>query len=226
MREIAVGCPVLAAGVGVRHGGSWVLRAASFRLAVPAAGGGAVGIVTTRQAAGSTVVNLLAGHAKPAYGELRVLGRDLTTPVGRAAVRHRVGVARRAAWAQPRLRVRGLVEHAARLAGMRAGNRELLTAAILDRLGLTAWAEVPLWSAPAVVTRRARLAAAAVHEPDLLLLEGLLDGLGPGETMALAGHVHDLARDAAVIVTGRDPAALGLACDQVLTLADGVLVGV
>ena len=86
--------PVLAAGVGARHGWTWVLRAASFRLDPPAAGRPAVGIAVKRDATRSAVIDLLGGLARPAYGELRVLGQDLTTAQGRAAVRRYVGIAR------------------------------------------------------------------------------------------------------------------------------------
>lgn len=216
---------MLAAGVGVRHGRSWILRAASFRMDGCAPGGSAIGIVTGRQMASSALVDLLAGHARPTHGELRVLGEDLTTAGGRAAVRHQVGVARRSAWTHPGSRVRGLVEHAARAARLPAGHRDMLTAAILDRLALTAWADVPARAAPAAVIRRARLAAAAVHEPELLLLDGLLDDLSPQGTASVAHNVRDLARDTSIVATGCNAAALSLACDEVLTLADGVLVG-
>jgi ABC-type multidrug transport system ATPase subunit len=218
-------CPVLAAGVGVRHGWNWVLRAASFRMDGCGDGGTVIGIHTSRQAASSALVDLLAGHARPAHGELRVLGEDLTTAGGRAAVRHQVGVARRSAWTQPGFRVRGLIEHAARVAKLPGRDRDVLTAAILDRLALAPWADVPLRSVPAPVSRRARLAAAAVHEPDLLLLDGLLDDLSPQAAAAVAGNVRDLARDTSIVATGCDAVALSLACDDVLTLADGVLVG-
>lgn len=216
--------PVLAAGVGVRHGWTWVLRAASFRVDASTSGRPVIGIVIARGAAGGAVVDLLAGLARPAYGELRVLGEDLTTPQGRIAVRHHVGVARRSARSQPGFRVRGLVGHAARLARLPGRDRDVLSAAILDRLSLTPWAEVPLRATPVVIGRRARLAAAAVHEPELLLIDGLLDDLGPRDTASVAAGVRDLGRDTAIIATGRDPAALALACDEVLTLADGIIV--
>src|SRR5258708_39191058 len=67
-------------------------------------------------ATAEAIVDLLAGVGRPAYGELRVLGHDLATIRGRAAVRRRVGVARRGAIPLPAPRIRGLVEHAARLA--------------------------------------------------------------------------------------------------------------
>jgi ABC-type multidrug transport system ATPase subunit len=216
--------PVLAAGVGVRQGGAWALRAASFRMDAPATGRPALGIAIARAGTATAVVDVLAGLIRPGYGELRVLGEDLTTAHGRAAVRRHVGVARGKSRPRPAFRVRGLVEHAARLARLPRCDRYLLAAAILDRLALTAWADVPLRSAPDPICRRARLAAAAVHEPSLLLLDGLLDDLAPRDAAALADAIRDLGRDTTVIATGRDAGALALACDEVITLADGILV--
>ncbi len=216
--------PVLAAGVGVRCGRGWALRSASFRMNTAMPGAGGLGIAVTRPAAAAAVIDLLAGHARPAYGELRVLGADMTTAGGRTAVRRSVGIARRNAGPHATLRIRGLVEHGARRAGAPAGLRHLLTAATLDRLSLTAWAEVPVRSAPDVIVRRARLAAAAAGEPRLLLLEGLLDGLAGPDAAALAGCICDLGRDMAVVMTGSDARALALVCDETLTLADGILI--
>ena len=216
--------PVLAAGVGIRHGWTWVLRAASFRLEVPDAGRPAIGIAITREAARTAVIDLLGGLTRPAYGELRVLGQDLTTAQGRAAVRRYVGIARLSPRPQPGRRVRGLVGHAARVADVPGRDCDVLAAAILDRLGLTPWADVPVRAAPAVIARRARLAAAVVHEPELLLIDGLLDGLGPRDTEDVAASIRDLGRDTAIVAIGRDPAALAMACGEVLTLADGIIV--
>lgn len=222
---------VLAAGVGVRRGlglwrsgPAWALRSASFRLDAPVSGAAAFGIVICAPGSATALVDLLAGLARPEYGELRVLGEDLTTSRGRYAVRGQVGVARRMARPQPAFRVRGLVEHAARLARMPRRVRGPLAAAIVDRLSLTPWADVPMRSAPDVICRRARLAAAAVHQPDLLLIDGLLDDLCPRDAGALADAIRDLGTDMTIVATGQDPAVLGLACGEILTMADGILV--
>jgi ABC-type glutathione transport system ATPase component len=79
-------------------------------------------------------------------------------------------------------------------------------------------------SAPDVICRRARLAAAAVHQPDLLLIDGLLDDLCPRDAAALADAIRDLGTDMTIVATGQDPAVLGLACGEILTMADGILV--
>ncbi|HEY1616162.1 MAG TPA: hypothetical protein VGG25_01010 [Streptosporangiaceae bacterium] len=212
---------VLAAGVGARRGFGWALRSASFRLGSPLDGQGTLGILTAHRGAGSGVLDLLAGLLPPSYGELRVLGEDMRTERGRAAVRGRVGIARRTGRARPGIRIRGLVEHAARRTRR---DRSLLAAAILDRLGLLPWAEVPLHAAPDPVARRARLAAACVHQPELLLIDGLLDDLAPQDAAALARSIADIGLDTGIVMTGADADSLAMTGAQVLTLRVGVLV--
>jgi ABC-2 type transport system ATP-binding protein len=215
---------VIAAGIGVRLGRGFAVRAASFRLGVPEPGRSILGIQIGHPAQATAIVDLLAGVARPAYGELRVLGHDMATVRGRAAVRRRVGVARRTARSLPWLRVRGLVAHGARLARHGDAEPQLLAAAILDELGLSPWAEVPLRAVPEAVGRRVRLAAAAAHQPELLLLDGILDGLELREITALAEAIRALSQDSGVVVAGCDAEALTLACDEVLVLTDGVVV--
>jgi len=216
--------PVIAAGIGVRLGRGFAVRAGSFRITSQEADQSVLGVLIRHPAQATAIIDLLAGVARPAYGELRVLGHDMATVRGRAAVRRRVGVARRSATSLPWLRVRGLVTHGARLARHGWGDRHVLAAAILDRLSLTPWADVPLQAVPEAVARRARLAAAAVHQPELLLLDGLLDDLSQRDATVVSKAIRDLAEDCAILIAGCDRDALTLACDEVLVLTDGVLV--
>jgi ABC-2 type transport system ATP-binding protein len=216
---------VLAAGVGVRRGWGPALRSASFRLESPLTGQPVLGILIQHRGAASAVVDLLAGLVSPSYGELRVLGEDMRTERGRAAVRARIGIAGRSGRGRPGIRIRGLVENAARRTRLPRRDRSLLAAAILDRLSLMPWADVPLRAAPDPIARRARLAAAAVHQPELLLIDGLLDGLAPADAAVLAAAIRDISADTGIIAAGSDVDALALTCGDVLTLADGILVG-
>jgi ABC-type multidrug transport system ATPase subunit len=216
--------PILAAGIGVRRGRHWVVRSASFRVGAPMPGRSPLGILVSTPDEAAALVDVLAGVIRPVYGELRVLGFDMATARGRAAVRGRVGVARRASRQLASTQVRGLVEHAARLAASDGPDRHTLAAAILESLSLGPWAEVRIRLAPPLVARRARLAAAAVFQPELLLLDGLLDALDRRDARLLADTIGDLAADTGILVTGTDAAALNLACDEVLVLADGVLI--
>src|SRR5262252_11031766 len=212
--------PVVCAGVGIRYGNNWPIRLASFRLASPDA---ALGVVTSSPAS-AALLDLLSGRSAPAYGAMRVLGHDVTTPRGRAAVRREVGVASRHARILPAIKIRGHVERAARLAGQPGSDRHLLAAAILDRLALTGWATVPLRAAPELIARKARLAAACVHQPRLLLVDGLLDQLSERDLAVLADVIADLRRDTAVLALGRDADALRRLGGHVMALAAGILV--
>ena len=217
--------PVLSAGVGVRYESRWALRMASFRLDRSDLGSAALGIVTPRSAAAAAMIGLLSGRIAPGYGNLRVLGYDMNRAAGRAAVSRQAGTASRAGWPMPASRIRSLVERAARRSGQPGSDRHLLVAAILDRLALMPWAEVPIGSAPELIARKARLAVACVHQPKLLLIDGLLDHLPPLDRTVLADVIRDLERDTAVIALGSDADTLALICDQIVTLSDGILIG-
>src|SRR5215472_4711062 len=217
--------PVLAAGVGVRYDSRWVLRTVSFRLDQSDLGGASLGIVTERSPAASTLIGLLTGKIAPDYGSLRVLGYDMNIRAARAAVRRQTGTASRASHPVGSTRIRALVERAARHTVLPGSDRRLLVAAILDRMALTPWADVALGAAPMLIARKAKLAAACVHQPKLLLLDSLLDHLQPLDRTVLADVIRDLRRDTAVIAIGSDADSLELVCDQVIPLRGGILVG-
>jgi ABC-type multidrug transport system ATPase subunit len=217
--------PVTSAGVGIHYAGAWALRLASFRLVRSDVGSAALGILTPRSPASAALVELLSGRIAPSYGNLLVLGYDMNTASGRSAVRRQVGTASRGTRPLPSVSVRRLVERSVRRSGQPGSDRGLLVAAILDRLALTPWSEVPLAAVPELIARKARLAAACVHQPKLLLIDGLLDRLAPRDLMLLAGSVRDLERDTALIVLGDEPDALLLVCDQVTALTGGIVTG-
>jgi len=60
---------------------------------------------------------------------------------------------------------------------------------------------------------------------ELLLLDGLLDGLAPRGRASVAAGVREPARDTVIIAAGHDATTLRLTCDEVLTLSDGILAG-
>ena len=217
--------PVVCAGVGARDGPRYVIRLASFRLETSELGQQALGIVTPRPAAAAVLTRLLSGRIAPSHGQLVVLGQDLTRLSGRLAVRSRIGVASRAARTWPTTGIRALVVQAAKRSGQRRSDRGLLVAAILDRLGLTPWAQVQVRAAPPLIARRARIAAACVHQPELLIIDGLFDHLTPADRVALARTVTEFKRDTAVVVIGRDADTMLLCCDQVVAEADGIVLG-
>jgi ABC-type multidrug transport system ATPase subunit len=189
---------VVAAGVGTQG----ALRAISFHLGP-----------------------FVAGLTSPAYGKLWVLGENLACPAGRLAVHSRIGLVPQPAGRPPGFTVRQLVSHAAWLAGLDGPEQELAVARALDALGLADWANLPVRAVPEVTARLTWLAAASVHEPELLLLDGLLDGIDGRDAACVADAVRDASMATPVVVAGRDPESLDRACGHVVTLAQGVIAG-
>src|ERR1022692_2934930 len=138
--------PVLAAGVGVRHGSGWALRSVTFRLDRSDLGSAALGIVSRRPAASASLIDVLTGLAQLDYGSLRVLGQDMSTARGRSIARPQVGIARRIGRLQPASRIRGLVEHAARLAPPPPHGRPVVGAGGLGSAGSSLPAGSAAWS--------------------------------------------------------------------------------
>jgi hypothetical protein len=64
----------------------------------------------------------------------------------------------------------------------------------------------------------------AMPTPPVLLIEGLLDDLAPRDAIAVADGIRDLGRDTAIIATGSSAGSLALACDEILTLSDGIRI--
>ena len=117
-----------------------------------------------------------------------------------------MGIARASGRQRPARRVRRLVEHAAQLARLPGRDRDLLAAAILDRLALTPWADVPLRAAPDGDRPAGQAGRGRRDQPELLLIDGLLDELGPRDVASVAASIRDLGRDTAIIAIGADAA--------------------
>jgi len=212
---------ILASGLGLCHRGKWPLRSVTFSVDTSA---GAVGIAGAHGSGKTALFALLGGFAPPARGELWVLGKDMRTYRGRDTIRRRVGLI------PPPGRPLGftvleLVTHAAWLLGLPVSHRRASVAGALQRLQLANWVSASINAAPDDVALRAWLAACTVHEPDLILVDGLLDGIAEDDALAMAGCLRSLAVSTALLVAGRDAARLARCCARVFTLTDGIADG-
>jgi len=209
---------IAASGLGLRRRGTWPLWSATFAADAAAT---PVGIACDRSAAGTALLTLIAGLAAPTRGELTIFGQDMGTCRGRAEIR------RRAVLIPPPGRpggftVRGLVLHSAWLWRLPAATHRSACARALGRLNLAGWAGCPMRAVPEEVARRAWLAACTVHEPDLLLVDGMLDNIIADDAAALAGWLRALGAGTALLVAGCDAARLALCCTPLVTLTDGI----
>jgi ABC-2 type transport system ATP-binding protein len=179
---------------------------------------GVTGLLGHNGAGKSTSLRMCAGFARPSAGTVRLLGVD---PARDRDVHTRLGIVidREAIW--PFLTPARFVELQARLRGVADPGAAAAQALEIVEMSDVAGREVRGFSKG--MRQRVKLAAALVHEPDVLLLDEPLNGLDPrqrrhtidlirrlgseGRTIVVSSHVlHEVERMAPrvlVMVNGR-----------------------
>src|SRR5829696_6985236 len=143
----------------------------------------------------TTLLRILATLLKPHAGVARVLGRDL--PRDGWAVRGRVGLLAHDPMLYRELSARENLRFHARLHGVAAGRIE----ALLDEVGLLGRADEPVRSLSRGLAQRVAICRAALHEPELLLLDEPLANLDPGAAAAVDPLIGRHAGPARVVIS-------------------------
>ena len=126
----------------------------------------------------TTLFKILSTLMPPTGGRVSLLGRDaLTHP---HAIRKRIGVVFQHASLDPKLTVIENLLHQGRLYGMRGTALKERARMNLDRLGLAGRSRDRAETLSGGLKRRAELAKALLHRPDVLIMDEPGTGLDPG----------------------------------------------
>jgi ABC-2 type transport system ATP-binding protein len=203
---------IVARDLGVRRGGRWLLRPATFGIAE-----GTTGLAGPPGVGKTSLLATFATLRRPHTGVLEVLGRDTEDSGNLRAIRARIGyLPGNFSWATS-LSVGDFVGYAAYYKRVSNGAVQ----SVLARMELDDVASMELGVLPPDVRLRAGLAATCVHDPDVVLLDEPLSGLDEDVRDDLIPLISGLAPT--VLLTA--PAAQQLTgwCDRVCTLARGRL---
>ena len=125
----------------------------------------------------------------------------------------------------PRMPVREQLEYFGQLHGLEASAARLAAATWLERLGLAERGEAKLEELSHGNQQRAQLAAALVHEPDLLVLDEPFAGLDPLAVRTLADVLRgEAARGAAVVFSSHQLELVEHICEDVVIIDHGRIV--
>ena len=200
-----------------RYGDVVALGGASFSVAP----GRIVGFLGPNGAGKTTTMRAILGLVRPDGGEVRWMGE----PVG-PGERARFGYMPEERGLYPRMKVGDQLVYLAELSGMTSGAAKEAAASWLGRLGLGDRAGARLEELSHGNQQRVQLAAALVHDPELVVLDEPFAGLDPIGVQALAemlaqtaatgvavlfsSHqldlVEDVCQDVVIIDHGRDRA--------------------
>ena len=187
---------------------------------VSVARGRTLGFLGPNGAGKTTVMRAIFGLVELDGGEVLWDGRPID-----AAQRLRFGYMPEERGLYPRMRVREQLEYFGRLHGLGLSAANAAASLWLERLGLGDRADAKVEELSHGNQQRAQLAAALLHEPELLVLDEPFAGLDPVAVHTLADVLRgEAARGAAVLFSSHQLELVENICEDVAIIDHGRLL--
>jgi ABC-type multidrug transport system ATPase subunit len=179
-----------------------------------------LGLVGPNGSGKSTFLRVLAAIDAPRSGSVRIHGHDIAS----AAARRRIGFVPEDSPFPPELTARATLDLCGALHRLPRRERRERAERWLERVGLAQAAASRLATFSRGMLRRLGLAAALLHEPDVLLLDEPTAGLDAQGFEVFLGVLQETrARGATLVVASHLLTDLQQRCDRLAVLLDGRL---
>lgn len=216
MSAVPAGATLELDGLTRRFGAVTALDGLSFTVRP----GQLFGFVGSNGAGKTTAMRIVMGIDDPDAGEVRFGGARLTP-----ASRERFGYMPEERGLYPKVPARRQLVHLGRLHGMSRADAARAADTLLERLGLAERAGDQVEKLSLGNQQRVQLAAALIHEPDLLVLDEPFSGLDPIGVDALVGIlVERAATGTPVVFSSHQLDLVERLCDAVAIIHAGRLV--
>jgi ABC-2 type transport system ATP-binding protein len=178
------------------------------------------GFVGPNCAGKTTAMRIILGVLEPDAGEVRWRGRPMTNEI-----RKLLGYLPEERGLYPKMRVRDQLEYFARLHGLAAAEAGDAAGYWIERLGVADRADDRVEALSLGNQQRVQLAAALVHNPEVLVLDEPFSGLDPVGVDVLAEVLADRAADGIpVIFSSHQLELVERLCEAVAIINRGRLV--
>lgn len=203
-------------GLTRRYGDRTVLDGLSFGVER----GQMLGFVGPNGAGKTTTMRIVLGVLEPNAGEVRFEGRPIDF-----AARSRFGYMPEERGLYPKMRVRDQLAYLAELHGLSRTDATAAADRWMERMGIAERADSRIEELSLGNQQRVQLAAALVHDPDLLVLDEPFSGLDPIGVEVMAEVLRERARDGVpVVFSSHQLALVEDLCDAIAIIKDGRLV--
>ena len=185
---------------------------------------GAVGLLGPNGAGKTTLIRTLLGLIGVDSGTGSVLGLDIHTQ--RLDIRQRIGFVPEDECLFPAVPGVGFVSYAGELCGMAPADALQRAHEVLNYVGLDEARYRPVESYSTGMKQRLKLAAAIVHDPQLLILDEPTNGMDPAGRLEMIELARDLAHNKgmSLLFSSHLLPDVEAVCDQVLVLGRGALL--
>jgi ABC-2 type transport system ATP-binding protein len=170
----------------------------------------------------TTTVRLFTGLLPRDSGDLEVLGRDPDRFHG--DIRSKIGYLPQGSVLYPTLSLRENLEFVGALYGMGRGQRRAKATELLERVELIDAEDRRLEQASGGMTRRLGLAAALMHDPELLFLDEPTAGLDPILRRSVWKWLESLRDEGRTLIVTTQHVSEAAYCDAIVLLDRGRIV--
>ncbi|GAA3730723.1 ATP-binding cassette domain-containing protein [Leifsonia bigeumensis] len=182
-------------------------------------GGRMTGFVGANGAGKTTTMRIILGVLSADSGRVSLDGADLGD-----TDRRRFGYMPEERGLYPKMKVAEQIVYLARLHGLTPAAAQRNTTQLLERLGLEERADTTVESLSLGNQQRAQIAAALVHDPEILVLDEPFSGLDPIAVETVQGVLKDRAASGApVLFSSHQLDIVERLCDDLVVIADGAV---
>jgi ABC-2 type transport system ATP-binding protein len=178
------------------------------------------GLLGPNGAGKTTTVKILLGLTHATAGSAALLGRPVSDPESR----RRVGYLPEGHRFPGYLTARQTLSIFGRMSGVAPRDLAARIPELLSRMKLSDWIDVKVKKFSKGMTQRLGLAAALVHEPEVLLLDEPTDGVDPVGRREIRDLLKaEAAKGRAILLNSHLLSEIELTCDRVAVLRNGAL---
>ncbi|GHJ92908.1 ABC transporter ATP-binding protein [Streptomyces sp. NE5-10] len=194
------------------HGVDLVLPAGKF-----------IGLVGPNGAGKTTTLSMITGLLRPDSGRIRVAGHDVwRDPESVARVKERIGILPEGLRLFERLSGRELLAYSGRLRGLPGAEVDKRATQLLDVLDLAGSQHKLVVDYSTGMRKKIGLAAALLHNPDVLFLDEPFEGVDPVSAQTIRGVLERYTSSGATVVFSSHVMELVESlCDWVAVMAGG-----
>ncbi|MDP6839710.1 MAG: ABC transporter ATP-binding protein, partial [Planctomycetota bacterium] len=169
----------------------------------------------------STALKILAGFLLPTSGSVKLEGIDLLARPEQ--LRSRIGFLPEQPALYGEMTVRGFLAYLARLRRYPAASVSKRVELVAERTGLSEVLDDLISTLSLGYRRRAGIAQAIVHDPEVLVLDEPTDGLDPNQKHEVRKLIRDMAQDKVIVLSTHILEEVEAVCSRAIIISQGRL---
>lgn len=179
-----------------------------------------VGFLGPNGAGKSTTMKIISGYIKADEGEVSVCGLDINTQPLQA--KRKMGYLPESNALYYEMYVREYLHFICDVYSI--NKKQLAVANVIEKVGLAAEANKKIGQLSKGYKQRTGLAAALIHDPEVLILDEPTSGLDPNQIIEIREIIRQLGKEKTVLFSSHIMQEVQAVCDRVIVINKGAIV--